>query len=270
MITKMISRGTFPKRLMRHADIEQGFTGADLIVNYGVQGARLRDYINRYPEFMNHPGRLFINLHMYGNKLDCIRAVQEDVRCPWSTESYAQVLRDGEDNWIAKPYWSIGGKNIVPAKEYDTYGGPQKCYYQKSLQHERAYEIRVHYFKWMDIDTWFVQKKTHKENNDALTWNHHTGGKFTSINSSERKYSRDAHNKGAFRRAKEATSIAGPLLGYQFGAADFIYTHDGRVFFLEWNLAPGITIDACQEYYYEAFRTLRDMSYDNVKSMIGR
>jgi hypothetical protein len=270
MAIKMISRGTFPQRLRRHVGIEQGFVDADVVINYGVQGNRLKDYISRYPGFLNHPGRLFLNLYQYGNKLKCIQQVCESVLCPPSTSDKDSWMINNTDEWIAKPYWSIGGRNIVPAREYIDNGGPQKCYFQKSLQHDRAFEIRVHYFKWMDKSTWFVQKKTHKEGNDALTWNHHTGGKFTSINSSRKKYSPNAHNEGAFGKAKDAAELAGPLLGYQFGAADFIADYEGNVYFLEWNLAPGITIDACQEYYYNAFRVLRDMSYDNIKSMIGR
>jgi hypothetical protein len=253
----MISRGTFPKRLSAHTGIERNNRDADVVVNYGVQGQGNQHRIDA----------MYLNKYQHGNKLEDIRAIQEHVQCPQSTEDYKLVLETGEENWIAKPYWSFAGKGIMPAKQYDTYGGPRRCYYQKSLQYTRAFELRVHYFRWMPIDGWMLQEKVHKEGNDALTWNHHSGGSFNTVNTSKGKFYPGQHNTGVFRKAKEMTAIAGPILGYQFGAADFIVTQDNEVYFIEWNLAPGVTIRPVKDYYYNAFNELQLMSREDIAAM---
>jgi hypothetical protein len=166
-------------------------------------------------------------------------------------------------DWIIKPYYSLGGRDI---RRYERGSNvPATHYLQKDLSSTRRYEVRVHAMAWVPPEQWIIQKRVHEDGETQLTWNHHTGGTFITVNDT---------TDPLFVRIKETTAALMRTLGYQFGAADFIVCNAGERgrplphYFIEWNLAPGWTLDHIRDYYISAFRALSRMDIDDVTMML--
>ena len=215
------------------------------------------DYVARNPSITRLP---ILNHIQYGNKFDCIIQARENgVPAPASNRTVWQVPIDG--SWIVKPYYSLGGRGIVPYTGQHT---QNNVYFQERIMNRR-YEMRVHAFKWTDPNTWIFQKRVHPDGDEQLTWNHHTGGHFVTIN----EPTDPLHDRLRVDVAKLMD-----IFGYQFGACDFIVTNAGERgaqlphYFLEWNLSPGWTLDTTRDAYISAFQDLNTMTQEAFNALI--
>lgn len=271
-----IGRGSFYKDLHDHL-VSNGresfnFTRArertliaDVLVNYGLYGQKLSAWENA------HPTREFgaiLNSKLFGNKYDSLLTVDQaaGVPVPMSLPSITQ--RDATSaEWIAKPYFSFGGKNIFPIGRvsevnWDTHYAQRRVLY-------RRYELRVHVFRWVPKSDWLVSKRLHPDGESQLTWNHHQGGSFRNI-------SRNEGNTGVFKRAKDYAEKAAKELGYDFCSVDFIVGNANPgseqlpLYFIEVNTATGFTTDRTRDAYRSAFLKLSNFrSADDLLAHLG-
>jgi hypothetical protein len=227
---------------------------ADGIVNFGLQGSRLDNYLSRYPAVRQMP---MLNARQFGNKLECVlSAIEEGVSAPDSFHpSMNRPTRNQHMGWLLKPYYSFGGRDI-----YEWRGGPlPDTHYLQRRVANRRYEIRVHAWTWIDPNQWVFQKRVHENGEDTLAWNHHNGGRFITINEPVDPL----HN-----RIRTDVQTLASKFNYQFGAVDFIVQNACRRgeplphYFIEWNLAPGWTLDHVRDSYFQAFTELQQMTVE--------
>ena len=257
---KFIGRGTYLNDIAQTVGSHR-ISNAHIAVNYGSQGDRLRDYRRRYPNIDRLP---MLNERQFGNKYQCVAAAQRaGVPIPASASTVNEMPNDMRNQpMIIKPYYSLGGRDI---HRYEGQTVPDTHYIQEDLSSRRRYEIRVHVFAWMSPESWIFQKRVHDDGEDQLTWNHHTGGRFITINDP---------SDALFQRVRESCQRLMSTLGYQFGAVDFIICNSGERgaplphYFIEWNLAPGFTLDTIRDYYIAAFNALKTLTMDDVMSML--
>lgn len=258
MRIKFIGRGTYYQQIARALGTHT-IAESHIAVNWGLQGDGLRDYRHRYPSITRKP---MLNERQFGNKYQCVEAARAaDVPVP---ESFATTPEHiNTKAWIRKPYYSLGGRDIHRYTENDRL--PNTHYLQEDLSERRRYEVRVHAMAWVPPEQWIMQKRVHEDGESQLTWNHHTGGRFITIENT---------NDPLFVRIRESVITLMRTLNYQFGAVDFIVCNAGERgrplphYFIEWNLAPGWTLDHVRDYYISSFRQLSRMELDDVTMMI--
>jgi hypothetical protein len=203
-----------------------------------------------------------LNENQFGNKYQCVEAARAaDVPVP---ESFAATPEHVDTKaWIRKPYYSIGGRDIHRYTGQDSL--PNTHYIQEDLSGIRRYEVRVHAMAWIPPEQWVMQKRVHEDGESQLTWNHHTGGRFITIENT---------SDPLFVRIRESVIALMRALNYQFGAVDFIVCNAGERgrplphYFIEWNLAPGWTLDHIRDYYISSFRALASLEMDDVTMML--
>jgi hypothetical protein len=230
-------------------------------INWGLQGDRLATYYRTYPAINRLP---MLNHQQYGNKFECVKAVQAvGVPVP---ESLSSIPTGETDGWIMKPYYSLGGRDISRLTNGHYVGEmviPDTHYVQKEITNRR-YEIRVHCAAWLDPSAWVFQKRVHDDGDNQLTWNHHTGGRFITV---------DNPTDPLHGRIRDSVKTIMRVLGYQFGAVDFIIQNPGtrgqplEHFFIEFNLAPGWTLERIQEWYHNTFKLLENLTVDDINFM---
>ena len=211
----------------------------DVLVNYGVAGAKLKKFYKNYPSALNIPT---INKHIGMSKLKMINIVsKQDINVPESKLILSP--KDKPIDFIEKRIKSIGGIGICKARGKRKVKGK---YYQKYIQ-DRAYEIRVHAFEWMkDLH---VQKRYGKE--DEIAWNFRNGGYFQTV-----------HNPKSYKIHSEAIDVSRKILKLfkmGFGAVDFLVDSSLNLYFIEINSAPGFQ-ELSEDIYVEAFTALKDIN----------
>lgn len=188
------------------------------------------------------------------NKYEVVmKAEDRGVRVPETRTSLDQ--RHDRSGWLVKPYHSQGGRGIDVASEVNTYIQDSK-YYQQYLQ-DRIYELRVHTFRWISPDNWRVQKRV--GDGDQVTWNHHTGGHFITVNDTSQR---------VFADAIEMSHDVLQAMHMGFGAVDFIVDQDRKVYFIEINSAPGAQ-ELSLPIYVEAFQCLKEMGVGEVEDFVS-
>lgn len=220
---------------------------ADLIVNYGLPGSKLRSILGRYPVARNIPvANRYVGLSKY-------KAVQEANRnkilVPESKISLANS--DRMDEWIEKRFHSSQGNGICKARGR---GRVQGKYYQKMIN-DRRFELRVHAFLWIPKEEWKLHKRYGPD--DQIAWNFHQGGYFQSV-----KY---PNKYDVFLKSKD---IAEKILGMYnmvFGAVDLIVDNSMKIYFIEVNASPGFT-ELSQNTYFDAMNRLSEMTAREAKS----
>jgi hypothetical protein len=233
---------------------------AQVVFNYGLQGGRLDRYLDQHPAINNLPN---LNMHQFGNKYDTVAEVRDaGIRAPmvWKYRDRAGAEQANVE-LIVKPYYSLGGRDIRTIDSIDDITEEERrTHYIMERIRDRRYELRCICASWIDPKNWRFMKRTHDGGDDVLTWNHHTGGTFVTVNNA---------NTGLFNRVREDVKKLLPLLGYQFGAVDFIVQNNPggnlRHYFLEWNLAPGWTIERTEEWYKYCFDELAKQSLDQIE-----
>lgn len=213
----------------------------DVLVNYGLSGERLGTFYRRFPSAKKIPT---INRIVGYSKYRALQLVkQEGILVP---DSRLELLkRHRLDGWIEKRFNSQGGAGICRARSRHRLVNK---YYQRYIR-DRKYELRVHGFRWINQKEWRVQKRFGKEG--EIAWNYKNGGYFSSVYNPTRYET--------FMSAIEITSDVLVILGMGFGAADFIVTTDGELYFIEINSCPGFQ-ELSKNIYLDAFESLRKMS----------
>ncbi len=230
----------------------------NLAFNYGLQGKKLQDYHAKYPQLQRLP---ILNHQQVGNKYDHVAlAASAGVKTP-STNRNADGLGQ-EVTWIQKPYYSLGGRDISVYQ----HGAPlPKTHYLQEKIENRRYEMRVHAWAWVDPKDWIFQKRVHEDGENVLCWNHHNGGKFITVDNP----TDPLHN----RLRKDVKKLM-KKFGYHFGAADFIIQNPGErgkkliSYFIEWNLAPGWTLERIEVLYKDYFERLQNLTKDDIDLLI--
>jgi glutathione synthase/RimK-type ligase-like ATP-grasp enzyme len=225
------------------------FTGgrnrADILVNFGLAGAKRDAFLKRFPSAGRIPT---INKNCGYSKLNVVnRAKQEGIEVPDSKLTLSKSDKKGD--WIEKKFSSVGGIGIRSAKNKAQMNGK---YYQRFVT-DRKYELRVHAFLWMD--QYSVQKRVGDPK--EITWNFKNGGTFITVKNP---------NHGVFEKAIDTSTKILKDLGMAFGAVDFIVTKDHRLLFLEVNSAPGVS-GLSDAIYIDAFKKLRDLSLTQLKEL---
>jgi hypothetical protein len=219
-------------------------TGADVLVNYGLAGARKDEWLKAWPSARNIPK---INANVGHSKLSVIqRAKDAGILAP---ESRTSLLKTHNINdYIEKRINSAGGKGICKARGKGQIAGK---YYQRMVS-DRVYELRVHAFRWMPMETWKIMKRLGAE--DEIAWNFHQGGHFQGIRDQQHRY---------FTEARQISEEVLRMLEMSFGAVDFIVTKSREIYFLEVNSQPGFS-GLSDNAYYQAFNRLLEMPTKEV------
>lgn len=222
---------------------------ADVLVNYGLAGIQLDSFYHRKPSARRIPT---INGSVGYSKLSVVnRAKRENIQVPESKLSLTR--EDVIEDFIEKRFSSVGGIGIRKARGKKQL--PSK-YYQRFIKNRR-YEIRIHAFRWMNIDEWPVQKRVGPE--DVIAWNYKQGGHFITI---ERP-----GDYNVFVKAREISKKILDILGMSFGAVDFVVDNDYNLWFLEINSAPGFT-ELSEPLYIKAFKKLNSMSNKGLLKLV--
>jgi len=218
--------------------------GADALVNYGLAGERKDRWLRAWPSARNIPT---INATVGHSKLSVIQRMENmGILVPESREFLLKTHKVGD--YLEKPVNSAGGKGIRKARGRYRMAGK---YYQKMIS-DRVYELRVHAFRWMPMETWKVIKRLGAK--DEIAWNFHQGGHFQSMQDQR------------CRHLAESRKISNRILsalGMSFGAVDFIVTKSGKLYFLEVNSQPGFS-GLSDNAYYQAFDRLLKMPVKEV------
>lgn len=242
------------KMIMEETGIPRWGRGcrAEVIINYGVAGGRFEEWRSLNPLGWS---KLMLNRPIGLNKFQVIKKAQDvDITCP-ETRQYLDG-RHNRDGWLSKPWHSSGGRDITLASEASTQYGK---YFQQYIT-DRLYELRVHAFVWIPQDKWVVQKRVPGEGNEgSITWNHHTGGTFITVNDT---------NASVFNKAVENSAKVLEVLGMQFGGVDFIVDSNRYVYFIEINSAVGCS-GLSDGIYVDAFERLKELDREEVLNYVS-
>jgi hypothetical protein len=233
--------------------------------NYGLQGQKLRDFMDerQHAKLNDLP---IINHVQFGNKFDSVEAVrQAGMSAPmsWKYRDRGEIPEKFFPNnttlLIQKPYYSLGGKGIERVTNLEDV--PGRTHYLQEEIRNRRYELRCIAMAWVPPEQWLFQKRIHDGGEEVLAWNNHNGGKFITVENS---------NEPLFNRVREDVKKMLPLFNYGFGAVDFIVQNNpgGKLkhFFIEWNLAPGWTMDRTEAWYEPNFLALQNFDQDAIEA----
>jgi hypothetical protein len=217
--------------------------GSDIVINYGASNTRVPNSV-----FM-------LNRNLIMDKYRQMKIMGEDL-CPRSMQNTPH----DKENWIIKPYHSIGGKGIRPAK--DKVHGVDVArhgeYYQQMFNKVR--EFRAHCFLWEDNPVPFIQEKV-IENPNQLTWNKKQGGKFRYVYQEGLDYGKFyGMDEDLIERIRELSVTALKRLGYDFGGLDFGLAGDGTLRIFEVNSRMGLR-ERSFFTYKQVFNNLRRINY---------
>jgi hypothetical protein len=223
----------------------------DAIINYGLAGQKLDRFFRLHPKAKSVP---MLNKYVGRSKYLAVKDAQKaGILCP---ESRLELpARARTSLWIEKKVNSAQGKGIRRARGRNRIPGK---YYQKMVK-DRKFELRVHAFMWVPQDQWRLNKRHGPA--DQIAWNFHQGGHFSSVHYPN-KYK-------VFLEAKEISSEVLRIRSMAFGAVDLIVDHDMNVYFIEVNASPGFE-ELNQQFYFDAFKSLKAMSRSKVRSFCNR
>jgi glutathione synthase/RimK-type ligase-like ATP-grasp enzyme len=225
------------KRPVKQAHVIRNNT---VFVNYGLSG-KAYDIAKRLIDDFS-PNNVIINPWRQINKFQwCEMAKEKGLPVPEFKHNL--VKEDKVEDFIAKPYYSFGGRGITKSEE--NLNSPQ--HYHQRFIGKRRFEVRVSFFDWLPPEKWLYWKRIN-ENKDAICWNRHQGGKFVWVKS--------PMDFDLYHRLRDDTLklTKGGHLG--FGAVDYLVVKGNKHWFLEINTIPGFSCTANRDRYIEAFKPL--------------
>lgn len=222
----------------------------DAIVNYGLAGPRLREYLSKYPSARSIP---ILNKYVGLSKLTAVQeAHKAGILVP---ESRLTLPRLADlSKWIEKRVHSSQGNGICAARGRGRLTGK---YYQEMIS-DRRFELRVHAFLWIPQEEWALHKR--HGDDDQIAWNYHQGGHFSTV--------RFPNKYGVFIEAKKIAEAILKMRNMAFGAVDLIVDSHMKVYFIEVNATPGFT-ELSQNIYFDAMKKLTRLSAREV-AKLGR
>lgn len=239
--------------IVRNTDLRLLKTGhkADVIVNYGLPGQKLRAYLGRHPTFRNTP---IINRYVGVSKYKAVQdAKATGILVPESRVTLPKKAKLSD--WIEKRHHSSQGDGICVARRRSKTTGK---YYQLMIS-DRKFELRVHTFLWLPQDEWKLHKRLGPD--DQIAWNFHQGGYFQTV--------RYPNKYPVFLEAKEISKKILEMRRMAFGAVDLIVDNNMKVYFIEVNASPGFT-ELSQGIYIDAMNKLASMSPQQAKKFGSR
>jgi hypothetical protein len=221
---------------------------ADVIVNYGLAGDRLRSFLGRHAAARRIP---VINKYIGISKYTAVQeADRAGILVPESRLSLPRLANLSK--WIEKRVHSSQGNGICAARGRGRIPGK---YYQEMID-DRRFELRVHAFTWLDKSEWALHKRRGPA--DQIAWNFHQGGYFQTV--------RYPNKYQVFSKAKDIAEQILKMRNMAFGAVDLIVDNHMKVYFIEVNASPGFT-ELSQDIYFSAMNRLADMSVAQVKKL---
>lgn len=215
--------------------------GSNIIINYGTKSSMS----------WNPQNILILNRNLVCDKYQQMKVMGEDL-CLESVHT-----RSGEPNasdWIIKPNYSIGGKNI---RNDDGNGLNYGEYYQRKFPKVR--EFRVHVMLWAKNKTPLIQEKV-IHNKDQLCWNKKQGGTFTY------PYVHNFHqdpmqvSKTNLKILSDMCILACRKLEYDFGGVDVGMDSQGNFKIFEVNSRMGLKEKSFPVY----MQTFWELFYLNI------
>ena len=221
---------------------------ADFIINYGVAGDHWRRWVSN-----NRLGRTkpMLNAPHGMNKFEVIKHVEEnEYKVPLTFRQLDRI--HAPEAFLVKPFFSQQGRGIERA---ESRYAPSGKYFQEFIE-DRVYELRVHAFRWVPQSEWVVQKRVAGEDQeDAITWNHHTGGTFITVNDTSQR---------VFEDAQAMANAVLHRLNMAFGGVDFVVSASRDVYFIEVNSAVGCC-GLSDPIYVDAFNRLKYVDRQEVE-----
>ena len=167
------------------------------------------------------------------------------------------------DSWIAKPFCSMGGKDIYEIEDDTDPINPRTHYVQQKF--DKVREFRTHCFLWMGQPVRSIQEKF-IEDKSQLCWNEKQGSEFKCV------YNVDIPNlplSGTLSledvRVIQNLSIkALQRLNYDFGGVDIAMDREGNFAVFEVNSRMGVKEFSLFTYKI-AFNTLKRINIEAYK-----
>lgn len=201
--------------------------GSDIIINYGMSNhsvSRSIPMINR---------KLISNKwHQCEIMVDCTPEIQL-LTDRWMAEN-AEHLHE----YIVKPYYSIGGRDIMPVVDIPNRITGQSHYIQRRINKVR--EFRAHVFLWADDAVPLIQEKF-IEDTSQLCWNKKQGSEFRCPWQpivGRQKLGRE--NLTLLTNIKQLAVDACKKLHYDMGGVDIGLDDKGNLFVFEINSRMGL------------------------------
>jgi len=218
--------------------------GSDVVISYG-------QYKHRVPS----------NVFVLNRKLISNKYEQCKILGDLAPESGHVVTDLDRNNWIIKPFYSMGGKGIRTAVNAAT--RPHE-YYQRKFNKVR--EFRTHTFLWMDNPVPLIQEKF-IENSDQLCWNKKQGGDFKFVYQEQIDNLPDANLLSDEDRniITDMSVKALKLLKYDFGGVDIGMDAEGNFKIFEVNSRMGVKEQSLFTYK-RVFNALRTLNLDSYKA----
>jgi hypothetical protein len=214
----------------------------DIAINYGAG----------MPRF---PKRLVVNGKLVYNKFTQCRILGEDL-APQVAERPPE-----SEGWIAKPFMSLGGRNIYRIGE--RVFNPSTHYAQREFKKIR--EFRTHCFMWNDNPVPFIQEKK-IDNRNQLCWNKKQGGRFWYPYQEGLTHNHELDLSLVDREIMTKMSVeALKKLKYDFGGLDFGMDVNGNFKIFEVNSRMGLR-EMSFFTYKQMFNKLRGINIDAYKA----
>jgi hypothetical protein len=169
--------------------------------------------------------------------------------------------------WMAKPFQSIGGRNMYRINLEALYAEQRPNWSTHYAQRiiPKIREFRAHTFRWLDNPVPLIQEKTVTDRSQ-LCWNLEQGGVFRypyqpligRLRMLREESELVSRISGIARRACSA-------IGYDFGGVDIGLVDSGELYVFEVNARMGVREQtlAC---YKEAFDKLRTISVQDYRA----
>jgi glutathione synthase/RimK-type ligase-like ATP-grasp enzyme len=164
--------------------------------------------------------------------------------------------------WIAKPYVSMGGRNIFELRRGKDLN-PHTHYAQRKINKRR--EFRAHVFMWAENKVPLIQEKIIGDP-DQLCWNKKQGGAFKYPH--EPILGRDKLKREGgdlVERISKLSIDACRSLRYDLGGIDLALGKDGELYIFEINSRMGLR-EQSFIVYKQAFGELRTLNIEEYRN----
>jgi hypothetical protein len=219
----MFGRVGFKKRLRAVCEIKRQYKNkfryTDVLFGYG----KTKSYVPS-------------DIPMVNRNVNCNKFEQAQILEGMTPEVRHIGMPDDPENWIVKPYYSVGGYGIQPLLERTPYRKAR--YMQRRVNKVR--EFRAHYYSWPDKKEDRVPLIQEKkiDNPNQLCWNKQQGGSFHYVY--QPHLGTDELDTELRERIQDFAIVACMKLGYDMGGVDLCIDDQNRLWIFEVNSMVGM------------------------------